>query len=368
MPDTDPRNEPWSPWTTYPDRVIDLHELGVLINYERASTDHRFRHIKLREVATISDFTTIKCSAIEWTTSPNHRLGLVYDKRPAQPAGDNENPEPDLITNMVNDPIPPLLRHLTTRDLETFYWRTRHHDASQVTAVILQHFFDLFPPYTRVRIRTMAPVIPSTRQLQPVSPRDAPINPPKHIYYSTLVSDRKVIEFQITNPKQRTVIAVLPGSKPFITGGYGPIKHTILGFGPPASPIETVYDLTSMQFGEEGKGNKRKGLFVLEPIQDYVGIRLPKMVESHTMSEAKLLDRVEFDVNDIHLIDVARRVKTRWQRRKEIPFCAYCGAPPEHGKDMAKCSACKLDHYCNEEHQRNAWPFHKLFCDPTNRY
>ncbi|KAF9057505.1 hypothetical protein BJ165DRAFT_38208 [Panaeolus papilionaceus] len=363
----DPTNEPWSPWATYPDRVIDLHELGVLINYERASSDHRFRHIKLREVATTADFTTIICPASEWRDAdPAHRLGLVYDKRRHKVEPTSE--EPDLLTNMIKDPVPPALQSLTTRDLEAIYWRTRHHDAGLITAVLLQHLFDLFPPYTRVRIRTPPPVVPSSKHLYPVAPPGTPDDAPKPIYYSTLASDRTVLEFKLSNVKERTVVAVLPGAKPYITGGHDTTVHTVLGFGPPAAQIETIYDLTSMQFGDAGRGNKGKGLFVLEAIQDYVGIRLPKFTESNAISEARLMDRVGPHPEDDWLIDVARRVKNRWQGRKEVPFCAYCGAPPQEGTDMAKCSVCKVDHYCNKEHQLSGWSFHKLFCEPVRSY
>ena len=32
--------------------VLELHDISLLLNYERASTEPRFRHTKLREVTT----------------------------------------------------------------------------------------------------------------------------------------------------------------------------------------------------------------------------------------------------------------------------------------------------------------------------
>ncbi|KAF9042162.1 hypothetical protein BJ165DRAFT_1485954 [Panaeolus papilionaceus] len=57
--------------------------------------------------------------------------------------------------------------------------------------------------------------------------------------------------------------------------------------------------------------------------------------------------------------------------RNKAAYCAYCGMPElveaglfSTGAPMDRCSVCKIEYYCGEEHQKLAWSYHKHFCQP----
>jgi hypothetical protein len=112
---------------------LDLHELAVLANYERASTDPRFRHAKLREVAFDSHFRTVKTANA--SGAPGEDQGdmpsraFFFD----QPEDVDEN-ERDLPANMMHsgwDETP-----LGTKEMETIYWEMHGHDGCYKGALV----------------------------------------------------------------------------------------------------------------------------------------------------------------------------------------------------------------------------------------
>ncbi|KAF9042171.1 hypothetical protein BJ165DRAFT_1486023 [Panaeolus papilionaceus] len=249
------------------------------------------------------------------------------------------------------------VRNLTPKQLETYYWQARNHDGCFRTVTLLQHFFDLLPFDIPIRIRTAAPA--DLRSGEGKSAKPAPVE------YITPAYRRQIVEFYVNISKHLSASLVLPDNKAFITGGIK-TPHAVIGFSPPAGSMDTILDLSSLQYGEVGRGYKGNDLFVFESIQDYVTTRLPKYGESNTIKTAKLSDLIGPAPDDDFLVDIALRAKRRWENRTQIPFCAYCGAPPKEGTQMERCSGCKKDFYCSSAHQLSAWSFHKLFCKPAN--
>ncbi|KAF8174728.1 hypothetical protein BJ912DRAFT_42847 [Pholiota molesta] len=331
--------------TTYEETVLDLHDIALLLNYERASTEPRFRYAKLREVAPPgSDFKTVLIPAPEWHDATVPRTGFVFDR--TTPKTPQARAEPDLPTNMLPDPAStsPALRALTPAQLETYYWQVRNHDGCFCSVTLFQNFIDLFPHYTRVRIRTL----------------DGPDNKVRE--YTTLADDRVIIEMDLLGPRAMNLSMVRPSSTVYITGSESSSVHAVLGFPSPGSDTDTILDLASLQFGDVGRGFKGKGLFVLEPVQQYLK-RLDKFAEYSTFDDAKISSRVRAHTtpNNDWLKEVAQRAKDRWDNRKKVPWCGHCGGPPRD-QDLKRCGKCRKAWYCNEEHQRAAWPFHKHFC------
>jgi len=77
-----------------PVQIIDLYDIVLLLNYERATTGPRFRHAKLREVTT-GDITTVRMQHMQlpaWFTE-TQKIGWVFDTN--KPAANKIN-EPDL--------------------------------------------------------------------------------------------------------------------------------------------------------------------------------------------------------------------------------------------------------------------------------
>src|SRR5258707_1608822 len=119
--------------------VLDPHDVALLLNYERGTTEPRFRNTKLREVAAHgADFQTIVSGNIpQWVGATVPRTGFVFDT----PTGltREQKDEPDLPSNMLLQPVKPLLQHLTPKDLELYYWQARNHDACFKTIAIFQY-------------------------------------------------------------------------------------------------------------------------------------------------------------------------------------------------------------------------------------
>lgn len=111
---------------------LDLHDLAVLVNYERATTEPRFRHAKLRECSIRSDgllrFLTIGIP--DDILAPRHGVaparGFVFD---TVPGTGGKKGELDLPTNMRGSPKEHnSVAMLSEQDLETVYWEVRGHD------------------------------------------------------------------------------------------------------------------------------------------------------------------------------------------------------------------------------------------------
>ena len=317
--------------------VLELHDISLLLNYERASTEPRFRRTKLREVTT-NEFSTVQFLTPEWAQVTKPKIGLVFDR--AQKTKSSRD-EPDLPSNMLPKNIPANLSHLSAKELETYYWQVRNHDGCFTTVALFQHFIDLFPESTQIRVRK--------------------VDKDKTHAYNMLASDRFIVEMDLYEPRTVSMSSVFPDNKTYITGDDPTMIHAVLGFAPPGSTYDTILDLASLQFGDVGRGNKGRSLFVLESTSQYAN-RLEKFAKSSNFKDPKLSLRIRGTPNDSWLRAVAQRAKERWENRATVPWCGHCGAPPFKDRNLKKCSKCKMAWYCDADHQIAAWTFHKYFC------
>lgn len=319
-------------------QIIDLYDIALLLNYERAATEPRFRHTKLREVAQNEDFKTIRMLTHEWTTN-TQKTGFVFDRLPPHSPEDDDDPSapPDLPSTMLAPrdhhwAAQPDLTYLTPFQLETFYWQARNHDACYKSVTLIQHFFALFPPDTQVRVRTE-----------------------KGREYLVSASSRVIMEMKLVRPRGVTLSCVLPRNMTYITGGEEVMDHAVVGFPDAGAEAGTILDLASLQFGDVGRGCGGKSLFLLESIEAY-GVRLNKFAEGNTFDDAKVSMAIGGSPWDGWLKRVAERVRDRWVKREG--WCGHCGKPGE----LKKCSACKDAFYCDNLHQAAAWAYHKRWC------
>lgn len=137
--------------TTSVQAPLDLYSIALLLNYERASTEPRFRHTKLRDVAAASS-THIQgiTTSPGWASRKGPKEAFVFEKATSM------RDEPDLPSNMLVSPVPPSLNSLTAKELETIFWQARGHDGCYKSVTLLQHFFDLYPQDAPLRVRTSA--------------------------------------------------------------------------------------------------------------------------------------------------------------------------------------------------------------------
>ncbi|KAJ7812499.1 hypothetical protein B0H14DRAFT_2856737 [Mycena olivaceomarginata] len=316
------------------DEQLDLHSLAVLINYERSTTDPRFKGTALLEVGN-------ETSTLPFTTLglPDARImALWHDHRGSKTsiAVEAADKPPDYPDSLHQPQVSPG-HDLSARELETLYWQTRSHDVCYESARILQLILDLQPDDHPLRVRAA-----------------------DGVDFTSTVSSRRIRKYDLRDPTHLTFIVTLPQSSVYTTGNFNPSKHGVVTFveaHPVGAPKTAVLDMTSMQFGDAGRGFGNKGVFVLELLEAYE-LRLKNFAKSFQMYEniaSGLLAWTE-DGKEEWFEDIAGRVMARWEARATSPWCAYCGAPAEK-----RC--CGTAFYCDRPHQVASWPFHKHFCE-----
>ncbi|KAF8660746.1 hypothetical protein AX16_001563 [Volvariella volvacea WC 439] len=239
---------------------LDLYEIALLLNYERASTEPRFRHAKLCEVANEEvNFQTIALKHDVWDRRPAAKTGFVFDisppkgtsststgkgkQRGSSNAGVDDGAEPDLPSNMLPNPVPLQLQFYSQKELETIYWQARGHDGCFVCISLLQAFFDLYSSDTPLRVRTL------------------------NDDYVTKTSTRAILEMDFIGPKSMTLVALFPTNQVLTTGESSSMPHSVMVFGrSKEGNIETVLDMASMQFGDHGRGLNGRSTFALESL------------------------------------------------------------------------------------------------------
>ncbi|KAJ8520459.1 hypothetical protein ONZ45_g2701 [Pleurotus djamor] len=327
-----PRTQSTRPHSFGDMSILDLHDIALLLNYERASTEPRFRGAKLREIANNrTNFQTILIQVPEWDTRSLPKVGYVFDK-PRNPS--NYLP-PDTPDNMLPTPVPDNLKSLTPKEIETIFWQARAHDGCFKAVALLQHFFDLCPDDTQIRIRTT-----------------------NGTEYTTSISHRVILEMPFIQPNLMSLSIVVPEGMTYLQGESYTMIHAVMGFAQnPTDNITTVVDLSAMQFGENGRGMGGKGVVVIESLDEFYD-RVEKVAAGAETDMARTSARIRGTPVDRWLKEVARRAMTRWEQRATKPWCGHCGAPAP----ASRCSKCQNTWYCNKEHQTNAWAFHKKFC------
>ncbi|KAJ7259713.1 hypothetical protein C8J57DRAFT_1134971 [Mycena rebaudengoi] len=317
--------------------TLDLYDIALLLNYERGSTEPRFRHAKLRDVALASasgdfdpPFQALATRASqEWVDCTGPKDGFIFSKH--KPAD-----EPDLPSNMLSTdstPVPPKLQCLSPKQLETIFWQARGHDGCYICVTLLQHFFDLFPSDTPVRVRTAAGAD-----------------------YVTSASTRVILEFTLVQPKLMTLVHISDGAT-YITGSDETMPHAVVGFAKSGEGnVETILDLASLQFGDAGRGLGGRSIFAVESLDKFYD-RLETITRGGKVDKTSA--RIRPSPHDEWLKRVAKKAKERWDARGSHGWCGHCGSP---GDDLQKCSACHEARYCDAAHQLAAWPFHKRFC------
>lgn len=93
-----------------------------------------------------------------------------------------------------------------------------------------------------------------------------------------------------------------------------------------------------------------------------VGIQGCEYSKSHQAIERSFFERLPspwYPEDAKYLQQVARRAKERWEKRDTEKWCAHCGAP----KPKFKCGGCGEVWFCDREHQKNVWHFHKGHCN-----
>jgi len=281
---------------------------------------------------TFAGFKTVLLLEPSWDNAQKEKAGFVFDI--VKPTSKEEQSKPDLPSNMISNSTSPNLPSLTPKQLETIFWQARGHDGCYKSVTLFQHFFDLYAPGTSIRVRTA-----------------------EGDEYTTTISTRVILEMKLYGLKLLTASLVLPVNQTYITGAQDGMDHAVIGFAESAEGnVKTIIDLASMQFGDVGRGLGGRSTFAVESLDKFYD-RLERIATG--VDEQKTSARIGPCPEDARLKRVARKVKERLRHKESEPWCGHCGAPIQIVK---KCSACKEAFYCDDAHQKAAWPFHKKFC------
>lgn len=346
--------------------VLDLHDLALLLNYERYAREPRFRRSMLVDVVRGNeDFVlypeTFRLSNWVDCGTKAERTGFMF-KIEDLPFDEDQ---PDLPTPSDMLPINlvvPRIRTLGPRELETIFYQSRAHDSCFGTIDLLQFLFEQYDEPQPIRVRTDSGT-----------------------EFITDIECHRTATFTLHNLKGVTVSIVLRGNPTYQSESSG-LKRTVLNYSRyttgdaesmkhcamvffasqdgllcrgPVPQGGVVLDLASMQFGEAGRGLRGRSLFVLEPMENY---KARMLTVAGTADGPVIAGRLPEDAKTMWLKDVARRAKQRYDRREKEHWCGHCGAPARRFACM-----CQETWYCDATHQKAAWPFHKHYCSAKTR-
>lgn len=321
------------------DDALDLHDLAVLLTYERFTLEPSYRHTKLVDMAlAAADFQTVRPEIPEWTdpTPACRAARWGYFFKAYTPASAEDGVR-DLPSTMLPDPCPGFLLDFLehARERETAFYQARALRTAHESVALLRCVLELLGAEARpLRIRTAA----GATALGGGAMR-------AHTY--ALDGLRAFVLSLIAPPQARTMeIRAL--------GKAGAVAHDVAVFDAPGvGPV--VLDLSCVQFGALSGPGRGRALFALEP-QDAYEARLRTVAESVQADTTGITE--ELEVRHEWLREVAARVKARYDRRATAKWCGHCGAPGP----VSACGRCGTERYCSRDHQLAAWPMHKLFC------
>jgi hypothetical protein len=106
--------------------ALDLHAIATLANYERATSDPRFRHYRLREMSDArGEFRTIRLNWLPGELDGGGAVpvrGFAFEKAPRPES------EMDLPSNLLCASPSEEVARMSEKELDTIYWEVRGHD------------------------------------------------------------------------------------------------------------------------------------------------------------------------------------------------------------------------------------------------
>lgn len=331
--------------------VLDLVDIALLLHYGMFTTDPRLRGAKLLEVAYPGEkLTTAKPMRSDFLPKDGRSQTTILFEIPSTQTPAGSANEPDLPSNMVPPEsltFNPKLNLLTPKQFETLFYQARGFNGCFTAAVLLQNFFDLIPQSTtKLHIRH--------------GPLPGGAKSSSGFSYTTTLDTFRIVEKTFVGPQFCTTIMVHPTGRVHVSGDESTIIHAVVAFTQPGTGSLTSFlDLSSLQFGDVGRGLGGSGLFALETLDEF-NTRMGKISKGVLEDETQISHRIRAnpDTED-WLTLVAQQAKARWDKRDKEKWCGHCGAPVSTAKT---CSGCMKAWYCGQEHQRMAWRLHKYYC------
>ncbi|KAF2663884.1 hypothetical protein BT63DRAFT_465516 [Microthyrium microscopicum] len=336
---------------------LDLYDIALLISYEYTLAKPEFRGARLIDVTSRDKLFPMlpgwNEGIPEWRVIPGQsREAYLFDKTIPNTSSEPDSPSNLLWEKMFPGDNIPFLRNgqpaavslLSPRELETIFYTSRNFNACGQTTGVLWRVLDMYSKDQRIRIRT------TTGKM-----------------FTTTVDRRFFQRLILHRPKKLTVIVAkvhdsATEESVWFTGAKASMNHMTIGFfAEHENKVSVVLDLSSMQFGELGRGLKSNGMFALESTTQYHE-RLKTLAGNVEHIADYRYTTEQGKATPEWAKDVSRRVKERWDRRDTDPWCGHCGAPSTVGKPLKKCMRCLKVWYCDAQHQKVNWQFHKQYC------
>jgi hypothetical protein len=330
---------------------LDLADIAVLLLYEWATLDPRFRHTKLVEIAYPGQKVQSYPGVPSGDDTISNRTWIILKKK--EGSQNDRCLSADMVDKDTN-------HALSNKQLDTIFYRTRTSSFCYPAVALLQHFFDQFSPDTKLCVRL------------------GPVNKQPGKSYVTSISHRTILHTNLIHLTTQIYVAIV-GTAPICAGNISDdMTHWVMLFRSAENDKvkhTSVLDLSSMQFGEIGRGPGVKGKmpFALDSRDEFNARHARLAMVSEVVGVSKRLgfsnwpDDAEAEERKYGLaalpqsallVDIARRVKERWENRDKEKWCGYCGAPGP----KSRCSGCREVWFCGKEHQTMAWSFHKGYC------
>lgn len=329
--------------------TLDLHDLAAILLRERILSEPCFKHSQLYEICNGNKKASCLRRGAQalWTSLPGPKVGYFL-KQPTE-VGDDEPPaEPQTFLHKDFKSKD----NLSERDLETIFWRVKHHDSGFVLAHALQLVLDALPASTMLRVRTS--------QGHSIECKAR----------SNAVAEMTVLP---TETSYICNIRMCPDLGPYkadidehYTGdGSGSLPWLYLIFGEESDATgdfvtdkRVALDLVAPMLGMRGLGDE---VFIMERIGSYHQDVLPQAARDagdYVISGRIFMADME---KASASVEISRCVLGRLELivRGEATFCAYCG------RDGVKprCSGCLgKTKYCDISCQKRAWKYHKAWC------
>ncbi|THH06192.1 hypothetical protein EW145_g4253 [Phellinidium pouzarii] len=329
--------------------TFDLHDIVNILLRERLLSEPRFKHSQLLEVCDGSwPVSTVPLKVQEmWSSLGSPKVGyFLTEDAGVSDADPPVEPHNFLRPNVIS------ARELDTEEVETMYWRIKHHDSGFILCSALQLVLDTLPQSTSLRVRT-SQGFAMTCGAQSFVVAEMQVFP-KETTYICNFKPRPDIE-----PTKVEMLQYLTGEK------LESIPWIYLVFGEPT--LETpnfiadkrvAVDLVSPMLGMRGPGGET---FVMESMNTYHHKILPRYATADLDHVISYRINPQVKQQAIQPMEIAMRVLSRLEKiaRGEEAYCGYCGKTAP----KAQCSRCrKKTKYCAAACQKKAWKYHKTWC------
>lgn len=325
--------------STFPESTtVDLHDLAVILMYERMRHESKFSHfrLKLYHEGPLADLSPDDPLPLEEWDDPPHKgrprklYSLIRDdtRRDGdivmKDGSSGVTPHSFLSTESLQLP-PGMTTPLTYKQRELMYWRCKNYDSGYALTYAMQTVLDTLPDSTKLSVRTK-----NKRQNITITP------PNKFGIMELEIRAHELAQIDRLTKLPGTTRAAIQTNVTGADGGFMPWVYIFLGEPTSADPdndTRVALDLACTMLGARGPSGE---VFALARGKEYLENTLASVADDMG-GELKYSGRLAFTREDqAEVLFLAKSVLDRIRRivTADEPFCAHCGSPAS----VSRCS------------------------------